>query len=350
MLYFSGRNNRFRSSTFSSELMRSHEYDFRLKDLAGRLVGLLAAILSFAVFARLGALCHVLPRPWPALDVDRTILSHQLAASEKPRDATLLFIGDSSCLMDVSGRKLEETFQGKPACLNLGTLMYVGFDGYAAILSHYARLHSGKLQTVVVLVHPEMLRRAESRSQYLIFISDFYSGTDSLEASTRVGQLRGFLGLTILQDRLLSRSPLPLPGEYGRYYGFNLDLDRFLSEHGGSAVDPHHYVPGPDDGNAEYRFAPALESACQALKAAVPPGAKLVFGITPIPETFAPPGYPRRWLNIFGECARSLKPDLLLTNLPPTMADADFASTTHLNAQGASMFTRFLAQSLAANP
>src|SRR5204863_2049167 len=127
----------------------------------------------------------------------------------------------------------------------------------------------GKLQTVVLLVHPEMLRRAQSGSPYLIFLSDFYSGSDPIDRSTFAGQLRALLGLNIFEDRLLSRSPLPLPGEYGRCYGFNLGLYHFMDQHGGSAVDPHRYVPGPGQGNAEYRFAPTLESECQGLRAAV---------------------------------------------------------------------------------
>jgi len=329
--------------------MKSHLYDFRLKDLTGLLAGLLVAVLLFAVFARLGALCHRLPSPWPALDVDRTVLTHQLAASQKPIGAPLLFIGDSSCLMDVSAGRLDEIFKGNPRSLNLGTLMYVGFDGYAAMLSRYAHANPGKLQTVVVLVHPEMLRHVPTGSPYLPFISDFYSGTDSIDTSTLAGQLRGLLGLNILEDRLLSRSPLPLPGEYGRYYGFNLDLYRFMDQHGGSALDPHQYVPGPGQGSAEYRFAPALEPECQTLRAAVPTETKLVLGLTPIPESFAPPDYPTRWQTILRQCAKPLKPDLLLNNLPPTLPDSDFASTTHLNGHGSSEFTDVVANYLKVN-
>src|SRR5262249_47760898 len=160
--------------------------------------------------------------------------------------------------------------------LNLGTFMYLGFQGYAAMLSRYVSANPGGLRTVVVLVHPEMLRHTEPTTRYLRFLSDFYSGTDQPDASSILGQLRGVVGLDIFRDRFLSRCPLPLPKEYGRFYGFNLDLYRFMDEHHGSAVDPHQYLPGPGQGNAEYRLASALESGCSALRAAVPSGAKLV--------------------------------------------------------------------------
>src|SRR5262249_4284500 len=150
-------------------------------------------------------------------------------------------------------------------------------------------------RTVVVLVHPEMLRHTDPTTSYLLFLSNFYSRTDQTDASSILGQLRGLVGLDIFQDRFLSRCPLPLPKEYGRFYGFNLDLYRFMAEHLGNAVDPHQYLPGPGQGNAEYRLASALESGCSALRAAVPSAAKLVVGLTPIPESFAPAGYSLRW-------------------------------------------------------
>src|SRR5262249_35696775 len=158
----------------------------------------------------------------------------------------------------------------------------------------YASVNPGRLRIVVTLVHPEMLRATQPASSYLRFLSDLYSGTEPVLSTAPVDQVRGLFGLTIFQDRFLSRLPLPLPKEYGRYYGFNLDLYRFLDEHSGSAVDPHQYIPGPGQGNAEYRLVPSQESAWMDFRAAVPPDAKLLVGLTPIPKSFAPPGYATR--------------------------------------------------------
>ena len=324
--------------------MKSHKYDFGPAELVRLFGGLLVPMSLFAALLRLGALSGILPSPWPALDVDHTILVHQAQASRSATSADVLFLGDSSCLMDVSGKKLEELWAGKHHLLNLGTFMYVGLNGYAALLSRCASANPGRLHTVVVLLHPEMLRGVQPVAHYLVFMSDYYSGADYSEPGSFQGQLCGLFGLDIFQDRFLSRIPLPLPKEYGCYYGFNLDLYGFMEQQRGSAVDPHQYVPSPGQGNAEYRLARALEPGCMALKAAVPAGAKLLIGLTPLPESFAPPGYPARWQDILGQWGQWIQADILLTNLPPTMPDSCFASTTHLNQQGASRFTEIVAR------
>ena len=135
--------------------MKSHEYDIRSMELARLLGGFLVPVIILAVLMRLGAFSGILPAPWPALDVDHTILTHQARASQSPIGAAVLFIGDSSCLMDVSGGTLEEAFAGEHHTLNLGTFMYVGFSGYSAMLARYADANPARLRTVVVLVHPE---------------------------------------------------------------------------------------------------------------------------------------------------------------------------------------------------
>lgn len=326
--------------------MKSHKYDFRPVELARLLGGPLVPVIIFAVVMRLGALSGALPSTWPVLDVDHTILTHQAQASQLPIGADVLFIGDSSCLMDVSGAKLEETFAGKYHVLNLGTFMYVGFNGYSAMLSRYAGANPDCLRTVVVLVHPEMLRGAESVSQYLMFMSDFYAGADPVNSDSMHGQLCGLLGLNIFQARLLSRTPLPLPKEYGRYYGFNLDLYQFMDQQRGSALDPHCYIPSSGQGNAEYHLAPALKPKCIALKAAIPPETRLVVGLTPVPDSFAPPDYASRYQRILRQWAQWMGADAVLTNLPASMPDRFFASTTHLNEKGSLVYSEILARCL----
>jgi hypothetical protein len=326
--------------------MKSHEYSFGPRDLGYLLASLIVPLIVLAVLLRLGALSGVLPPPWPALDLEHTVLTHQAVASQTQGKSDILLIGDSSCLMNVSASQLEELYGGAHQPVNLGTFMYLGLDGYAAMLSRYAAVNPGRLRTVVVLVHPEMLRGVAPIPQYLQFVSTVYSGDDYGEADSILGQLRGLFGLDIFQSRLLSRMPLPLPKEYGRFYGFNLDLYNFMERHHGSAVDPHQYRPSPGQGNAEYRLAAALETGCKALRAAVPPEAKLIVGLSPIPESFAPTNYPTRWEQLLRRWGQWTGADQVLTDLPATLPDSCFASTTHLNEQGAARYTRSLAERL----
>ena len=322
--------------------MKSHTYNIRPAEMVRLAFVLLVPMMIFAAVARIGALIHLWPSPWPALDVDHTILTHQAEASRTANKADLLLIGDSSCLMDLSGKRMQEIFLGKHDSLNLGTLMYLGFHGDAEILSRYASTNPGRLQTVIVLVHPEMLRSGQPVSQYLVFLSNFYAGADSGDSASVHGQLCGLFGLDIFQDRFLTRLPLPLPKEYGHYYGFNLGLYKFMNVQHGSAVDPHQYTAAARQGNAEYRLAPAIEPGCAALRAAVPLGAKLAIGLTPIPESFAPTGYATRSQNLLRQWARWMSPEIILTNLPATMPDSSFASTMHLNEPGALRYTEIL--------
>ena len=326
--------------------MKSHEYAFGPRDIGRLLASLIVPAIILAVLLRLGAFSGVLPRPWPALDLEHTILTHQTLASQTPAKADILLIGDSSCLMNVSGSQLEELYGGAHQPVNLGTFMYLGLNGYAAMLSRYAAVNTGRLHTVVVLVHPEMLRGVEPIPQYLRFVSTVYSGDDFGDPDSTLGQLRGLFGLDIVQSRLLSRMPLPLPKQYGRFYGFNLDLYSFMDRHHGSAVDPHQYTAAPGQGNAEYRLAPALEAGCKALRTAVSPEAKLVVALSPIPESFAPTNYTTRWEQLLGQWGQWMGADQVLTNLPATLPDAFFASTTHLNQHGAARYTRSLAEQL----
>ncbi|MCX6926440.1 MAG: hypothetical protein NT154_25015, partial [Verrucomicrobia bacterium] len=326
--------------------MKSHQYAFGPRDLGHLLASLIVPLIVFAVLMRLGALSGVLPIPWPALDLEHTVLTHQALASQTHGNADILLIGDSSCLMNVSCSQLGELYGGKHQPVNLGTFMYLGFDGYATMLSRYAAVNSGRVRTVLVLAHPEMLRGVAPIPHYLRFVSTVYCGEDYGDADSILGQLRGLFGLDIFQSRLLSRMPLPLPKEYGRFYGFNLNLYKFMDRHDGSAVDPHQYQPAPGQGDAEYRLAAIMESGYKALRAAVPPEAKLVVGLSPIPQSFAPEDYPTRWHQLLRQWGQWMAADQVLTNLPATLPDSCFASTTHLNQQGAERYTRMVAQQL----
>jgi hypothetical protein len=325
--------------------MKSHEYEVSGSDLARLAARVAGPVVLFAALMRLGAMTGLWPSPWPALDLERTIITHQAYASREPNDSDVVLTGDSSCLMDVSAIKLRQQLGGRHRPLNLGTFMYVGFGGYASMLAWYNDVNPARVRLVVLLVHPEMLRGIEPVPSYLLLLSDLYAGTDPSALSTVHGQLCGLLGLNIFESRFLGRCPLPLPGQYGRLYGFNLDLYNYMERTRGSAVDPHQYVPAPGQGNAEYRLSPALESACLAFRAAVPAGAKLLVGLTPVPESFAAANYPGKARQILHQCGQWLQADCL-TNLPPTLPDALFASTTHLNQRGSETYTEILAECL----
>jgi hypothetical protein len=117
-----------------------------------------------------------------------------------------------------------------------------------------------------------------------------------------------------------------------------------MTQHHGTAVDPESR---PFRGNAEYGLAPALETDSQNFRRALGKEIRLVIGITPIPESFVPASYAgRRYGEMLDQWGSWIGADALLKSLPPTLPDACFAKTTHLNTVGMVEYTQRLAEAL----
>lgn len=322
--------------------MKSHGYAFSPADLFRVLGGpiLLAGFVVAALHssARLG----LLPAPRPALDVDRTILVHQAEAARARHDAPIVLVGDSSCLMDVSARELGKEL-GVPV-LNLGTLSFLDLTQYAALVRQHAASNPDRLRAVVLLMNPEALRRAGAEDYYVGVLNSFWAGQDFCRTATVDDRLACWLGLEIFRGRLLSRAlPIPLGGPFGRRYGFNRDLERVMNRENGSVVDPVFEKPRTA---AEYRIAPTLKLGSQQFRAAVPAGAKLLVGITPIPDRSAGTNYTALNRAMLSQWAGWLEADAVLEALPVTLPAERFARPTHLNEAAVPGYTKELAASL----
>ena len=103
--------------------MKSHEYRFAGKEVLVLAAAPLLVLTLLAIAVHAAARFNLLPPPRPALDVDRTILLHQADASRKKSDASIILIGDSSCLMNVNARELAQELGTD--VLNLATLSHV---------------------------------------------------------------------------------------------------------------------------------------------------------------------------------------------------------------------------------
>jgi hypothetical protein len=326
--------------------MTSHLYEFTGRDLLRICVPSLLPVALFTLIMHFGAASGLLPAPCPALDTDRTILFHQARASIQSSDAGLVLIGDSSCLMNVAATQLDEMLDH--SVLNLGTLSYLDLRAFATILQRYVATNPNRLRIIVLLMHPEALRRPSPTEYHTQALAHFYQGTDF--CGPALSPLLCALGVEIFRGRILSRLvPQPLAGSYGRFYGFSHDLWGYLSENQGSALDPGAFDPQPDQGYAEYRLAASLEQASKAFRASVPEGAILAVGITPVPDTCAEPGYHEFYQEMLDTWGRWLKADITLPSLPPSLPEHLFANPTHLNARGVQLYTSQLAQNLSAS-
>ena len=111
----------------------------------------------------------------------------------------------------------------------------------------------------------------------------------------------------------------------------------------GSAVEPDS---APLTGNAEYRLSPSLKIAAKEFRAALPLNARLLVGLTPVPEKFGGAGFAGQQRELLKQWGEWLGADGLLDDLPASLPDEQFASTTHLKPSAVAAYTEALAQSI----
>lgn len=322
--------------------MKSHEYLCRPVDLLRLMIGPLFPVALFVAAMQCGARFNLLPSPRPTLDTDHTILVHQAEASRKPQEAQILLLGDSSCLMDVNARELGQHL-GVPS-LNLGLLSYLGLEHYAEMLRGYVAANPNRLRIVVLLMNPEALRRVGSEEYYGRLLSSYWKGEDACRTATFEDRLVCWLGVETFRSRILSRAlPSPIEGAFGRKYGFSDNLEAFMRRENGSVIDPVNERPR---GISEYRLSPTLKPVSQQFKMSLPPGVKLLVGITPVPESSAGQNYSELHASMLLEWGEWLQADGLLQTLPATLPENSFARPTHLNESTMRIYTRELASAL----
>lgn len=322
--------------------MKSHSYEFETRDVLKRVVAALVPLLAAAAFMHAGVRLNFLPAPCPTLDAERTVLVHRVEAARAAGTAEVLLVGDSSCLMNVSARELEREL-GRPV-LNLATFSFLDLAAHAALVREYVRANPGRLKTVVLLQHPETLRRLAPERYYTNVFAHILAGTDAPPGAGFDGQLRHVLGLEYFQSRVLGRLlPLPLPGAYGRRYGFTHDLDAHLMRERGSLVDPELAPLGK---RPEYRLAASLETGSRAFRSALPEGVELLVGMTPVPVRLASQDFQRWQRDHLVVWSAWLHPAVALTNLPAVLPDESFMRATHLREGEISLYTKALADAI----
>ncbi|HXI50644.1 MAG TPA: hypothetical protein VNH84_04050 [Candidatus Saccharimonadales bacterium] len=314
----------------------SHRYEFRSADVLRLLGGSLLPVVGFALAMHAGARWSWWPKPRPALDTERTVLLHQADAARDPGHADVVLVGDSSCLMNVSARRLGEKL-ARPV-LNLATFSFLDLNAHRLLLEEFNRHHPTPPRAIVLLMHPEALRRLDSEPYYLAALTNYLAGSDQTRTDPTAGEV---LGVEICRGRLLARAlPAPLGGAYGRRYGFSPDLEAFMKAERGSLIDPE---PQPFSGVPEYRLAPTLEKASRAFRSALRPGVRLWVGMTPVPQGFAGADYPARRDQLLRAWGEWLGASVLLSELPATLPDSAFVRTTHLREEAAGDYTDRLA-------
>jgi hypothetical protein len=300
----------------------SHHFDVSIGDLTRRLlppllgVALLAAILHAVSFTRL------LPDPVPA-DLDRTLLTAKVELASGTAPASVVLLGDSSCMMDVDAPELTRQL-GRPV-LNLGTLSYLDLTAHTALLRHALARLPNPPGDVVLLLHPGSLLRGSSLPDLDRFLRASLAGDARSLRSAARHPAEGLLAGVVIREQIVQPwIPNLLRGDFAAAYGTTWEVRRRVHRQSGTLLDPTRFDAAAFQGRYEFRLHPRLEPASREFRLAVPSGTRLWVGLTPLPESLALSDHAARIETVLGSWAAWLQPDRVL-NLPsaPTTLSAE---------------------------
>lgn len=302
--------------------MKSHEYQFSSKDLAGIMVLPVTMLFLFSAIMHVGAKINLLPRPRPSGNVEEAVVVHQIDAARKST-AEIVLVGDSSCLMNVDAQLLSKTL-GKPT-LNLGTFTFLSLREYGDLLEECRT----PPRMIVLLLHPDSLGKPWADPYYAGLFRSYREGKDFAP---------DLLGVSIFRNRVAGKIlPSAFRGSFGAEYGFSHLLEKRMTEQNGSLLDP---VEEKVRKSESWFAAPEFPEALATFRSRIGDNTLLTVGISPVAK---PDGDLNEMLNSIKEPLGNV---LLLTNLPAVLPERSFGRRAHLNESARRSYTLKLADEL----
>lgn len=311
------------------------------------LLFLRCAWLPALAFILMTALVHILLTdagghpPITTYPIENVILSGQIERARTIKNADLLIIGDSSALMGIDAVMLGRILSGKRV-ESLASIGLVGPRGYAKFLNIYRQSHGGTLPVVVVLMHPSTLTLNERDFKKNNFEKPFLDKTIPLLSARGIRD-------NIFYNGIKKILIFPLPGSYGRYYGFENKLRKSLLLHNGSLVDPNVFQPGDSTNCYKYLLSDAMKKRMPALRKELkrPKTGAVYWGITPMPKSHGCEETSKQVEAIAASVEALMgQPAGNTLKLPDFLNDDLFANGTHLNEEGRNVYTKTLAKAL----
>lgn len=267
--------------------------------------------------------------------VESVIVAEQIERARTIPRADVLILGDSSALMGVDAGALGRLLGRRVE--SLATLAWVGPAGYARLIADYAARNS--LPALIFLFNPAALSVTEAA-----FETNGYE-REVLETPQRAGaSVLDAARYSLYVHAIMRAVVLPLPGVYGKEYGWPDRLAARLRDHHGSLVDPNVLKEEvPATFAIGQPFARRLPSLRDAIVAARPEHVYLA--LTPIAATGVSPEIVASRLAVSTTLAirLGLSPSDTLLPLPPSLPKELFAVWTHLSAAGQRRYTEELA-------
>ncbi len=320
--------------------MKSHEFEFRLRDLARVFVPVTVAILGLITLLRVLDELDLLPPRAIFVDPPETMLLHQSCASRLASPAEIALTGDSTCLVGVDARELSSYLPGKMRAQNLSLIISFGLNVYGKLISDFVAANHGRVRNVVLLVCTSKLTTSGSPDGAMDLWREMnHPRKDSL-------------GIYVLRHNLLGWVlDTPLRGRGAEFFAFSSQIDAYQKAHDGSLIDLGRFVQrarvagAPEVSNLTLTDQIKLES--RAFRQAVPAGVKLFIGLTPQASGSSPSVTTADRDRLLREWNQFIQADVLLTNLVFVLPNGCFSSTAHLNREGQRQFTASLGRELA---
>lgn len=288
------------------------------------------------------------------LSIDHFIVLEQINRASSVPAPKIAFLGDSSCLMGVYPRAIEQALNLRPV-ESFCSIGYLGPAGYAMMLDGMIQRGAAP-QSVVVMLHPVTFERQPSWDSWTAFARQANQPQPARSSFPRGA-------LDYLKFGLIDRFVYtPLPGLYGLYYGGEFALRNVIARTGGSAIDPATGLhagsaealraqPRPFSGKAaEFTDSQAFRDALAVLRASLrklPRQTQVYVFISPLPdyEISTEAAIARRAREEELADLLGIPADHILKT-PATMYAEYFSGRTHLNRWGQRVFTDELVKAL----
>jgi len=314
--------------------MKSHTY--QCGNNAWKIAAIPVAIVLIFAAAMQGMERTHRVSPWPLLDLDRTIVTHQVSLAARAPPARTVFLGDSSCLMNMDATRA-------PGMINLGTISHLGLEHHARLLARYLQHAAEPPDIVVVLLHPDALRRERDEANADTLFDTIMSGQTSPPKQT----MTDWLGVELFRDYFLARVlPIPLIGAYGRHYGYTRNAFKVMEQNNGSLIAAGRYDPASDTGNNEIRLAGKAITNSILFRTSWPEGIRLAIGLAPVPDSFAADDHAALAVALLHEWNQYMKAEVVLDQLPFVLPDDLFADRRHLNKTGRTNYTESMLRAI----
>lgn len=318
-----------------------HHYLLKVGELGRHLAWTVVtfAVLMILVWALVRS--GLLPEEAYLSNPDSAIISTKALLASRSPGKPIAFVGDSSCLINIDIPTLKN--HGIDA-VNLGTLSYLSIDSFGR-LAH--RFCEGKPSPEIILVvHPECLRLAESSAEHRAILESAMSiqGSPVEGLNGNRFQRETFDGL---RNRFLDRwIPTPLRGRMGSRYGFTGDLRSRLLATGGTMEETATFDPGSPHGSAEYRLAPRIRGECEAFRALLPKGVRVRLIVSPIPQSHALKSHQGTVSQIQKNVGSWLDAGSPGFSMPTVLPDSEFGTVTHLLPHSSKTYSESLARQM----